>query len=515
MLTSKFNQGKLTSTDIDREFNDEFVSKAIVEMAPRKRFFTGRGSRVDMPKHYGDQLTKIIQMPMLHKDNMNDAGLDASTAEIITNTWYVLTVPSYDAQGNLIPAEVTGEFAADDYIGTGTVTGTGAPGDPYVAEQLPLGFASDPLTPGVPTVGSAIEAAMFAAAVAAGQLGTVAGVQAGIDAGTIKAGAGRIQWGDASFNVSEGPLHEIPEEGGILNLLNATTRLVSAKITFHGIATRYTVRSQDLGSLPGQIGRKIKELSKAKSDLQEMQIQNSLLAQAETNSMVSGDVHSNMHSMTPFDVVTYDDLTQFEQSLMGDDLPLDTEILSGVNLTDTRTVEDAYIVYINRELVPALRKMTGPGGVNVWVAKSKYAAGTKLLDGEVGMVDGLAFRFIVVPDLQKYQGAGMPTTATTGEAVDWTGDPLATNLTYNAAASATHSSGTNIDVFAMLVIGDDSFVTTSLTGSNTKAKHIMPKADVHNDMYGEVGGVSTKWTYGFLCYREERISALYSVAPRV
>ncbi len=479
-LTSKFNQGKLTSTDIDREFNDEFVSKIMVEMAPRKKFFTNRGSHEDQPKHYGDQLTKVIQYPMIHKDNMNDGGLDASTAEIIQNTYYTMSAASYDAAGNYTAAAVTGEYDATDYLGANG-------GDIDLARTAAENAANA-------SIGS----------------GTVADNYAN---GKLKTGAGRILNGDASFAVAEGPLAPLPEEGGIVNLLNATSKLASAKITHHGIATRYTVRSQNLGSLPGQIGRKIKELSRAKGELQEMQVQNGVLAAGELNSMVASDIATTKAGVGPVDVVDYDALSAWEQSLMGDDVPLDTQIVDGTTNVDTKTVEDAYIVYINRELVPTLRKLTGPGGVNVWFAKSKYAAGTDLLDGEVGMIDGLAFRFVVVPDLQKYQGAGLLAVATDDAYAVAAG--VVDKATYDAAAATVHSSGDNIDVFNMVVIGDDSFVTTSIAGSNTKAKHIMPTADVHNDIYGEVGGVSTKWSFGFLCYRGERISSLLTSSFKV
>ena len=481
-LISKFNAGTLTSTDIDREFNDEFVSKIVVEQAPRKKFFTGRGSSEDQPKNYGDTLTKIVHYGMLHESNMNDAGLDAATATIITNTWY---------KTNATTGAVEGTFAAVDYLGESG------------------GVLADAIT--------AAQAALVATV-------PQSNIADAIAAGTAKSGAGNILGGDASFAVSEGPLVELPEEGGVVNLLNATSKLVSAKITHHGIAHRYTARSNDLGSLVGQIGRKLKELAKAKGELQEMQVQNSLLAQGELNSIVASDIAGTRAEVGPIDVVDYDALTAWEQTLMGDDVPLETEILSGTQMTDTRTVEDAYVVYISRELVPTLRKMTGPGGVNVWVAKSKYAAGTTLLDGEVGMVDGLSFRFVVVPDMQKYQGAGLLKVATDDAYAIAAGFTLANGYSqgagepkaaYDAAAAAAHTSGTNIDVFPMLVIGDDSFVTTKITGSNTKAKHVMPKADAHNDLYGEVGAMSTKWTYGFLCYRPERISTLFSAAPRV
>ena len=469
-LMSKFNSGGLTSTDIDREFNDEFVSKIVVEQAPRKRTFTGLGNQENIPKHYGDQLTKIVHFPMLHKDNINDQGLEASTAEIITNTWYSIDTAS---------GAVIGEFAAVDY----------------------LDDTQD------------IDAARVLAQAALASAVSESNIADAVAAGKAKSSAGRILWGDASFAVAEGPLAPLPEEGGVVNLLNSYSKLVTAKITKHGIGHKYTVDSVDLGSLVGQIGRKIKDVSRAKKELQEMQVQNSLIAQGELNSMVASDVALTRATVSPADVVDYDALTAWEQALMDDDVPLDTNVLNGSQNERSTSVEDAYIVYIPRAVVPALRKMTGPGGVNVWYAKSKYAAGTELLDGEVGMVDGLAFRFVVVQDMQKYQGGGLLTVATDDTYAQNAG--VADKATYDVAGAAVHSSGTNVDVFPMLVIGDDSFVTTSIDGRNTKAKHIMPKADVHNDLYGEVGGVSCQWRYGFLCYRPERISTMFTAAPRV
>ena len=480
-LISKFNEGGLTSTDINREFNDEFVSKIMVEQAPRKRTFTGLGDQESIPKHYGDVLTKIVHFPMLHKDNLNDQGLDASTAEIITATWYSID-PSTGA--------VTGEFAAVDYIGEARVATPGETDDKVIFQ--------DAIVLAQAALASDVSEADIAAAVAAGK---------------AMSSAGKLLWGDASFAAASEPLAPLPEEGGIVNLLNSYSKVVSAKITKHGIAHKYTVDSVDLGSLIGQIGRKIKDVSRAKKELQEMQVQNSLLAQGELNSMVASDVALTRQTVGPTDIVDYDSLTVWEQALQDDDVPMDTKILTGSTNERSTSVEDAYVVYIARAVVPALRRMTGPGGVNVWYAKSKYAAGVDLIDGEVGMIDGLSFRFVVVPDMQKYQGGGLLAVATDDAYATAAG--VADKATYDAAAQGVHTSGTNIDVFPMLVVGDDSFVTTSIDGRNTKATHIMPKADVHNDIYGEVGGVSCQWRYGFLCYRTERISVLFTAASRV
>ncbi len=101
----------------------------------------------------------------------------------------------------------------------------------------------------------------------------------------------------------------------------------------------------------------------------------------------------------------------------------------------------------------------------------------------------------------------------TGTATDHDGD-AADSVTQAAAYSTVLTDGTFYDVFAMVVVGDDSYSITGFGGESTSAKHITPRADVHNDIYGEVGGVSAKWSYGFLPYRGERIKMLAYTATR-
>ena len=510
-IVSNFNDGGTTSNTIDRQFTPEFVTKAVVEMPARKRFFSNRSNKVAMPKNHGDTLTKEVRLPMLHKDNMVDGGVDATVASIIKN-----------------------EYAR-------VVSSTGLVVQRYNVENY---LAAD----GSVTLDAARTAARNAA---------VAALQAGEE---VKSTAGSILNGAAGYNTSTGPLAVLPEEGGVVNLLNSSSKLVSAKISFHGVASKYTVRSVNLDSRIGQVATKIKDLSRVVVELKEMQVQNSVLAAAELNMMPSTAKAYvvDMSDMDGMDTLTYDALTAFEQELQRDDVPLDTEILQGVDLVDTVTVEDAYIAYVNREAIPVLRRITGPGGALVWTEKSKYAAGTTLLEGEQGSIG--SFRFVVVPDLAVYRGAGAAvggalTTVTTGSFVvgdtyviktigttDFTligasastigvqfvatgvgagtgtatvsdGD-LSNAATQAAAYKTVKTDGTFYDVFAMVVVGDDSYSITGFGGESTSAKHIMPKADVHNDMYGEVGGVSAKWSYGFLPYRPERIKMLAFTATR-
>lgn len=470
-LINKFNEGGTTSSSIDRQFTPEFVSRSVVEIQPRKRPFTQMGSKIGMPKHRGDKITKEIRLPMLHRDNMVDGGLDASTATLIKGMFYV-----YDAAGTL-----DSTYNALDYTTAGvqdfTVVGTPDTNSDVYTDYL-----------------AAVALAEAAAVARVGVLGAGA---------KYKSGAGSIMNGDAAYAISKGPLAVLPEEGGVVNLLNSSSKLVTAKLTFHGIGTKYTVRSANLDSRIGQVATKIKELSRATYEIKEMQVQNSILSASEQNRIVGSTTAVSLSGMKALDVITYDALTAFELELQRNDVPMDTEILSGTTKIDTKVIEDGYICFINRELVPGLRKVKGPDGVTIaWIPKSQYAAGTTLIDGEAGSIG--SFRFVVVPDLQVYRGAGYSAAQ----------DVTDTTATAAEAANRYQTNGM-YDVFPMIVVGEDSFLTTSFAEGSVTARHISPKADVHNDMHAQVGGVASNWEYGFLAYRPERIRQLVVVGTRV
>ena len=456
-IESKFNQGGTTSNTIERQFRPEFVTKAVVEMPMRKKFFSNRSNRIAMPKNYGDTLTREVRLPMIHKDNMVDGNVDATVAGIIKNEY---------ARVKKTTGLVVQRYNAESYFKRdGSVSLAQAQEDARNAAVNDLAADEE-----------------------------------------VKSTAGAILNGSASYALTKGPLVELPEEGGVVNLLNSLTKLVSAKISFHGVAAKYTVRSINLDSRVGQVAVKIKELARAVGEIKEIQVQSSILSAAELNMMpsTSNSAVVDMSDLDGVDTLTNDTLTAFEQELLRDDVPLDTEILQGVDLVDTKTVEDAFIAYVGREAIPVLRNITGPNGDIVWVPKSKYSAETKLLEGEQGSIG--SFRFIVVPDMQVYRAGGEEVGST---------DDAADSATQKSAYKTTNGDNkTYYDVFPMVVIGDDSFSITGFGAESTSAKHIAPRADVHNDIYGEVGGVSAKWSYGFLPYRPERIKMLAFTATR-
>ena len=445
-IINKFNQGGTTSSSINRQFTPEFVTKAVAEMAPRKRFFSQRSNPIAMPKNYGDTLTKEVALPILHKDNMVDANIDATNATVIQNMFF-----AYNSAGVLVNTYDVASYAVTNSV----------------------------------TIDAA-RTAVYAAAVTAAGAG-----------GKVKSSAGYILNGKSAYALAEKAIPVLPEEGGIIGLLNSTSKLVSAKISFHAIGLKYTVRSIDLDSRKNQIAQKIKDLSRATHELKEIQVQNSIIAASETNRLIASASATTIAQMTAADVLTYDALQGFEQALLAEDVPMETEIIEGTTKIDTKVVEDGWVLYVNRELMPAIRKVKGPDGTTLaFVPKSQYAAGTTLLDGEFGAIG--SFRFVVVPDLAAYRGAGSLVSADT--ALDKTN---------------RHATGGKYDIFPMIVVGSDSFSTTGFTDKDVTAAHIPPVRDVYNDMSAQVGGVVSNWTYGFLNYRPERIRQLAVVAQKV
>ena len=467
-LTNKFNEGENTSSSIDRQFTPEFVTKAVAEMAPRKRPFSKLSNFVAMPKNHGDKLTKEVRLPILHKDNLVDGNVDANTAAVVQYTWYVINPAAQGTLGYVREKYALFEDASGIVHGRNT--------SPYIDMSA------------FQTLDAAAKKVVIDAAIvsAKADAATTAAETAGF---VVKSGAGSILNGKASYAAAAMPTTSLPEEGGVVNLMNGSSKLVTAKLSFHGIGSKYTVRSVKLDSRKAQVAQKIKDLSRATHELKEIQVQASVIAASEANVLMGSATSIGGIFGGADHKLDYDLLNILEQDLLANDVPMVTEILEGTTKVDTKVIEDAWVIYINRELMPTVRKMTDSAGNLIFVPKSKYSSQTTLLDGEFGSIG--SFRFAVLPDLQAYRGAGAYATDT--------------GLVGGTADMSVHATGGKVDVFPMLVVGVDSFVTTGFTDSQVTAAHISPARDVHNDMHAQVGGVASSWTYGFLNYRPERI----------
>ena len=441
-LEAKFNDGVLTSDTIDRQFNDEFVTKAVVEMPKRKIVFSKHSNRVTMPKNSGDKLSREVDYGMLDDRNMIDGNIDASTALLQSqDVFYVV-----NADGS-----VDSTYDVQAYLTSNTDTD-------------------------IPTARAAAKAAAVAAA---------SGTQ------VVKSGSNGIVNGDTEYTSTAGPIASLPETGGVVNLLSHSSKMVEARITFHGIGHKFTMRSVDLDSRKGLIARKIKHVGEAVANLKEMQVRHDLLTYAQANAILPAN--TTIATLDHTDILDMEVLDALEQQLLAKDVPMDTEILSGVDLVDTKTVDEGWIVYVNNEVLPTLRKITGPGGALVWEPVRTYAASKMTLDGEQGAIG--PFRFVTVKDMDKRKGAGADATAN--------GAGFKTTIKNIGGTPAPY-----FDVYTALVVGDDSFSIAGFGSNNTSASYIPPVKDNFNDMHGENAGISAKWSYGMLVYRPERITGI-------
>ena len=463
-LKGSFNKGEVTSSTIDRQFYDEFVTKAVVEVPKRKRYFSVRADRFSMPKNHGDKLSREVSYGMLDKRVLIDGGVDANTATILQDVFYIVPKGSKDIASAVAVYDTKSYFATKSY-------------------------------------------ATWADARAAAKADADNDVGANQE---VVSGSGGMVNGEAAYAATEGPLMEMPEEGGVINLLTHYSKMVSANVTFHGVGHKFSMRSVDLDSRKGLIARKIQYVADAVQELKEMQVRRDLIAYANINGIVcnapENPATDTISEIDGIDVLTYPALETLEQYLLNNDVPMDTEILTGVDLVDTKTVSDAWIIYVNSEVLPTLRAMQGPGGVLVWVPKEQYAAGTELLDGEQGKIG--SFRFVVVKDFEREYGRGMEVGK--AESSDGANDGDNADAATQAAAYQTVGSDgkSYYDVFTAMVVGDDSFTITGFGGNNTSASYIPPKKDVYNDMHAQMAGISANWSYGMLVYRPERLASL-------
>jgi len=86
-----------TKQPIGVQFNDKFWSKVAVKEARKNIIFSHLGNKELQPKNYGDKLVKYHELPIIHPLNINDQGIDANGAKLVSGKWY-----AYDVNGAMI-----------------------------------------------------------------------------------------------------------------------------------------------------------------------------------------------------------------------------------------------------------------------------------------------------------------------------------------------------------------------------------------------------------------------------
>lgn len=310
----------------------------------------------------------------------------------------------------------------------------------------------------------------------------------GIDASGSTIADGNLYGSSKDVGTIPAKFPALTENGGRVNRVGFKRIEVEGSIEKFGFFEEYTQESVDFDSdadLQMHINR---EMINGATEITEDALQIDLLNSAGVVKF-AGSATADAE-VTSADVVTYGDLLRLSIDLDNNRTPKQTKLLTGTRMIDTKTISGARALYVGTELQPTLEAMQDLHGNPAFVPVHQYAAGTTVMNGEIGSIS--YFRVIVVPEMLSWAGAGA-----------------------DASGDDTHyETGGNYDVLPMLVVGDGSFTTIGFQtdGKTVKFKitHKAPGIETadRNDPYGETGFMSIKWYYGFLLQRPERIGLI-------
>lgn len=188
---------------------------------------------------------------------------------------------------------------------------------------------------------------------------------------------------------------------------------------------------------------------------------------AGTNVLYTGTATSRATVNAP---VQEADLRLAQRVLKGNLAKPITKMISASPNTATEPVAPGYIAFGHTNLEADLRDLTG------FVPREKYASTSALMDQEIGKFEDI--RFILTPHLAPFYGAG---TSVAG------------------AGASTDVLGSNgaVDVFPVVVIGQDFFGVTALKGYESAQMAVKnPKmGDSYEDPLGQRGFMSWKMWY--------------------
>lgn len=333
----------------------------------------------------------------------------------------------------------------------------------------------------------------------------------GIDANGVTIVNGNLYGSSRDVGTIVGKLPTLTENGGRVNRVGFTRLERTGSIHKFGIFTEFTQEALDFDSDDQLKEHLSRELMNGAVQLTEAVLQKDLLAAAGTvvyagaatsDATITGEVTPAAGAVPeiPASKISYKNLIRMDQILNDNRTPKQTKIITGSRNIDTKTIGNGRIAFVGSALYPELLTLTDMFGNPAFVLPQHYADAGTLLNGEVGACG--PFRFIQVPEMLHWEGAGAVATAA------------------NPGYRTSNVAGTErYDVYPILVIGDDSFQNIGFqTDGKTVKFSVMTKmpgqetAD-RNDPYGETGFSSIKWYYGILIKRPERIGLFKCVAP--
>ena len=455
------------------QFNTFYWHKKAIIDAKKEMYFTPLAEVLSMPKHMGKEIKVLQYVPLLDDRNINDQGIDASGATILSTLFYAtFTDRTYSFA---VDADAIAAAAAINAVSAGNAVKSGA--GPYVVT----------LTLAVLVLGataaqrSAIIAAMPAASV------------------TFRQGSGNLYGSSKDIGTIVGRLPSLSENGGRVNRVGHTRLERTGTITRLGFFSEFTKDTFDFDSDEELYGHMSRELVKGATEMSETVLQVDLLNGAGTvlySGTATQDSEVTGEGGALASIVDYDDFVRLATILNDNRTPKQTDVITGSRMIDTRTISNGRIMYIGSEMESTVRRMVDPFDQPAFIPVSQYANAGTILNGEIGTID--QFRIVVVPEMLNWAGKGAGVTTNPG----------------------FRDTGDRYDIYPMLVVGAGSFTTIGFQtdGKTVKFKIItkMPgdaTAD-RNEPFGLMGFSSIMFWYGTLIMRPERLAMIKSVARR-
>jgi N4-gp56 family major capsid protein len=320
----------------------------------------------------------------------------------------------------------------------------------------------------------------------------------GIDASGATIANGNLYGSSKDVGTITGKLPLVGEQGGRVNRVGFKRKEVEGSFEKFGFFDEYTQDSLNFDTDAELMTHINREMVNGATEITEDALQIDLLNSAGVVKYAGAATMDSEVDSTS--IVDYNDIMRLAIDLDNNRTPKQTKVITGTRLIDTKTIPGGRIMYIGSELLPTLEAMVDLHGNPAFTPVEKYAAGTTVMNGEVGAIH--QFRIIVVPEMMHWAGAGADATVATGD----------------GGEVDHYENGGNYDIFPMLVVGDGSFTTIGFQtdGKTVKFKitHKKPGNETadRNDPYGEMGFMSIKWWYGFLLQRPERIALIKTAA---
>ena len=444
-----------------------FQKKALID-ARREMYFMPLADVTAMPKNYGKRIKVYQYIPLLDDRNVNDQGIDAAGATILSTDYFV----KFDklVYTFAVEANATNAAAAVNAIESGVAVKTGS-ANPWTVTMSKIKLV-------------------------AGTLAEANAVLALIPTITTSRGSGNLYGSSKDVGTITSKLPVVSETGGRVNRVGFTRVTREGTISKLGFFTEYSQDAIDFDSDTELMMHMNRELVNGAVQISEAALQLDLLEGAGVI-LYAGDAVSDATvsgvSVVPC-VVSYKNLFNLSLTLDDNRTPRETTIITGSRMVDTKTIRGGRVMYIGNELQATLEEMKDTFNEKVFVHAHQYGAATTLLNGEIGSV--AQFRIVVVPEMQHWEGDGAA---------------IGNNPGYR-------DDGANYNIYPMLVVGEGSFTTigfqTGGKGVKWQMIHKKPGEDIadRTNPYGEIGFHSIKWWYGTMILRPERLALIKTLA---